>query len=254
MQTTFYMSFISMAYLPLLFTASFIDFDNGNGFLSALAFFPHGLSDFSQTWYSVTGKTILQAEIIGIFKQFVYKTRDKIYPELWDRLKDRSWTWNEFNTQQTSIQAYVNLYGGGKYEIHARYSTALVYIAMAFLYGTAMPMFFPVVVAHLFVMYCYDRVTLCWMYTHPPAYSAAMTSRALKIMKFIPLFGLPWVYWQLGNRQIFDNVIVDIKTVHDVHPSLHTPYQSIKTLISEGYHAPNFVPAIAFILAVVYLG
>jgi hypothetical protein len=36
-----------MAYLPLLFTASFVDIDGGNGFLSMIAFFPNGISDFS---------------------------------------------------------------------------------------------------------------------------------------------------------------------------------------------------------------
>jgi len=42
MTITFYLKFFSLAYLPLLFTASFTDFDNGEGFLSAIAFFPNG--------------------------------------------------------------------------------------------------------------------------------------------------------------------------------------------------------------------
>lgn len=71
----------------------------------------------------------------------------------------------------------------------------LVNITMAFLYGTAMPMFFPMVALHLFVMYIYDRICLCWINVQPPAYSADMTYTSLSIMKRIPLFALPWVFW-----------------------------------------------------------
>jgi hypothetical protein len=51
--------------------------------------------------------------LIKIVAQFVYKIRDKIYPDYWDRINDRSWTNNDKNTQKTSIQEYVALYGGG---------------------------------------------------------------------------------------------------------------------------------------------
>jgi hypothetical protein len=47
METTFILKLIGYAYLPLLYTASFVDIDHGNGFLSALAFFPNRISDFS---------------------------------------------------------------------------------------------------------------------------------------------------------------------------------------------------------------
>jgi hypothetical protein len=84
--------------------------------------------------------------------------------------------------------------------IHFHYSTVLVNITIAFLYGAAMPMFFLVITAHFFTMYVYDRIALCWIHMYPPAYSAEMTYSSLKIMKFIPIITLPWVYWQLGNR------------------------------------------------------
>jgi len=148
----------------------------------------------------VTGTTIFNAMLLGIFKQFVYKTRDKIYIDLWNRFKDRSWTSDDLSTQQTSIQAYVKLYGGGQFMIHTHFSTALVNVGMAFLYGTAMPMFFPVMAGHFFMMYVYDRISLCWIHMVPPAYSAELIYKGLRIIRFMPVICLPWVYWQLGNR------------------------------------------------------
>lgn len=70
---------------------------------------------------------------------------------------------------------------------------------------------------------------------------------ALDIMRFIPLISLPFVYWELGNRQIFGNNLATVKNISDQETSGHYLTQSIDTVLSDGIVAPNFAPFVCYL-------
>lgn len=75
-----------------------------------------------------------------------------------------------------------------------------MFLSMALVYGTAMPLFFPIGLMGYLTLWFNERLLLCYYYKQPPAYDTEITDQAYYIMTFLPLISLPFVYWQLGNR------------------------------------------------------
>jgi len=121
----------------------------------------------------------------------------------------------------------VTLYSGPDYQIDGRFSVVLMFLSMAFVYGTAMPLFFPIGLFGYVVLWVNERLQLCWFYKMPPAYDTEITYTALTILKYLPLLSLPFVYWQLGNRQIFHHQVSDITVLNKSRLSGHTISQSL---------------------------
>lgn len=69
-------SLINMCLMPLLVSASFIDFDGGNGWLQAISFTKYGQSDFNSDWYYSTGVIIKNAMLISIFRSYTLITKN----------------------------------------------------------------------------------------------------------------------------------------------------------------------------------
>ena len=46
---------------------------------------------------------------------------------------------------------------------------------------------------------------MAYYYRQPPSYDEKLNKRAIKVLKFAPVFMFLLGYWALGNRQIFFN-------------------------------------------------
>jgi hypothetical protein len=86
-----------------------------------------------------------------------------------------------------------------------------MFVALAFMYGTVMPAFYILAFIAAFFKAFTDRIMLCYYFQKPPTFNAKMIYTFLKILRYIPFVSLPFAFWQLGNRQILDNVVVDKK-------------------------------------------
>jgi hypothetical protein len=78
--------------------------------------------------------------------------------KLLTRFLDRGCSNDRYKTKKTSIQEYVNLYSGPDYKIDRKFSMLLMYLSMAFVYGTAMPLFFPIGVFGYFCLWVNERL------------------------------------------------------------------------------------------------
>ena len=94
----------------------------------------------------------------------------------------------------------MELYSGPEYLIHFRYSAILVFVGVALVYGTAMPLLYPIALAGFMVLWVNERLLLCYYYRMPPAFDTEITEATLSIMRLLPLLSLPFTFWQLGNR------------------------------------------------------
>jgi hypothetical protein len=67
------------------------------------------------------------------------------------------------------------------------------------------------------------------------------------MMRMMPLCSLLFVFWQLGNRQIFDNFVVPVTNQHEHHFCGHNFWQSIQQL---NWYSPNFLPILILVLMI----
>ena len=90
------------------------------------------------------------------------------------------------------------------------------------MYGTALPILYPIAAWAFFVLFSLERMLVCYYYKQPPAFDEKMTTTALKMLMWAPLVYMMLSYWFLGNNQIFDNLLFKTKNIRDVVLQGHT--------------------------------
>lgn len=218
--------FINTAALLTLGSANFYDIDGGYGPLSAV-FVVGEETDFNVDWYRTVGALLMKTMFMTALWPLIELTMFYCIMNL-QRAADRGFGPDTFKSELPTVQAYVDLYAGPEYLIHYRYATILLNIFMAFLYGTSMPYLYFCAVLAFVILYINERLLVCYYYREPPTFDEKMTVMTLEMTKYVPLMMLPFAFWQLGNRQIFDDVVFEIvyKTDflisgHDIQQALH---------------------------------
>jgi hypothetical protein len=116
----------------------------------------------------------------------------------------------EKKTKKVTVSQYVNLYGGPTYLIHFKYSSIMIQVFVSFFYGMFLPILFPICLFGLINMYVTERLCMAYFYKQPPSYDEKLNKRAIKFLKFAPVFMFFLGYWALGNRQIFFNEAIPV--------------------------------------------
>lgn len=98
-------------------------------------------------------------------------------------------------TGTKTLQAYINLYAGPEYLLHAKYSSILTITYIAMLYGAGMPILFPIAAISLFVLFLVEKWAIYYIYKAPPAYDEKLSNKALGVLKLAPLLLLSFGYW-----------------------------------------------------------
>mmetsp|Transcript_8384 Transcript_8384/g.14013 ORF Transcript_8384/g.14013 Transcript_8384/m.14013 type:complete len:164 (+) Transcript_8384:2389-2880(+) len=110
-----------------------------------------------------------------------------------------------YNTKCTTIQRYVNIYAGPLYYMHFKYSSIMNIVFITMMFGTGMPILFPVAACSLMVIYLLEKGMLYYAYKCPPAYDEKLNNSVLSNLSFAPLFLFSFGYWMLTNKQIIQN-------------------------------------------------
>jgi hypothetical protein len=220
MVSIFVGQFVNTAVLLTLNSANFKDIDGGNGPLSWI-FMVGNLTDFDVDWYRSVGAIIMKTMFMTALWPLIEFVM--FYSIMnFSRCLDRGFSSDTFITGMPTVQAYIDLYAGPEYLIHYRYSTILLNIGVAFLYGTGMPYLYVCALLAFIILYLNERLLVCYYYREPPAFDEKMTLMVLDLVKYVPLMMLPFVFWMLGNRQIFDDKVYEIVYKQDVHLSGHS--------------------------------
>jgi hypothetical protein len=80
------------------------------------------------------------------------------------RLLDRSFSSDRFKSKKRSIQLYIDIYSGPDYMIHLRFSTIMNLVFICFMYGTALPLLYPLALWSFFVLFSLERILVCYYY------------------------------------------------------------------------------------------
>ena len=83
------------------------------------------------------------------------------------------------------------------------------------MYGAVLPVLFSIALVNFISVYVLERFLVIYYFKEPPAYDETMTMLCILCSRFIVLAGLALSFWQLGNRQIFDNILFRITTANE---------------------------------------
>ena len=111
-------------------------------------------------------------------------------------------------TKCKTIQQYVNLYAGPKHVMSYQYSAILTTVWVTFMYGTIVPILYPMAAFTFFNYYVVDKFLITYYYQRPPVYDDKLNMRALELMKIAPIICMFFGYWFMGNMQIFNSKII----------------------------------------------
>ncbi len=212
--------FVNTAVLVVLNNASFHDFDGGVGPLSQV-FRVGTMTDFNVLWYKSVGTILMKAMLMAGLWPLIE------FGMFWSmmtffRCLDKNFGSDMFYTNSPSIQAYIDTWAGPIYLIHYRYATILLQIGVAFMYGTGMPLLYFYAFLAYAILYVNESLLVCYYYREPPAFDEKMTMLCIELSNWVPYIMLPFGFWMLGNRQIFENVIHEINFKSDIKLSGHT--------------------------------
>ena len=131
----------------------------------------------------------------------------------------------ENKTKKITNAQYINLYAGPDYLMHFRYSSVIVQVYVAFMYGLMMPIIFPIVMVGIFNLYVMERLTLAYYYRQPPMFDEKLNNRALSLLQGAPIPMFLLSYWAFGNTQMFFDTSPEVGT-HGQQPSdpVHQPF------------------------------
>ena len=80
------------------------------------------------------------------------------------------------------LQAFVQLYQGPIFSIHWKYAYILNVVLICMAFGPAIPILFPIGFMSLCVLYCTERLMMCYSYQRPPNFDSKVNFSALSML------------------------------------------------------------------------
>lgn len=159
---TFYVLFLNTAWLLLLV--------NANMTAQPISFGLEGnMSDFNSDWFRTTGNLMISTMLFNAYYpilEFIGFWALRIL----SRLTDSGWTLNHNKTKTTSVQGYIDIWGGPLFYTHFKYSSILNIVFVTFMYGFGLPILFPIACVTFLITYVIEKSSLYYSYRQPPAY------------------------------------------------------------------------------------
>ena len=97
----------------------------------------------------------------------------------------------------------------------------LVIVWIAFLFGSGLPILFPIGLFGLVVLYVTNRFSLAYLCRAPPVYDEKMNMTTIKLLKMAPLLYVCVGAWIFSNQQTFYNTVTPNKGQDIFMPSDH---------------------------------
>lgn len=150
----FIAQFFNTAILILLVYANLEEVSPGVGVILDGQF-----RDYTPKWYRLVGNNIVQTMFINAFMPIITETVAKLTSGF-ARCRDRGFSFGAdaiYNTNQSQIYSYVDLYVGPDYVIHFKYSAILNVTFVTMMYGLGMPILFPIAAVSYFIFWAVER-------------------------------------------------------------------------------------------------
>jgi hypothetical protein len=161
--------------------------------------------DFNAAFYKTVGNSLIETMIFNMYYPIVEYLLYLAMRLAYRALDRNCCSCNKFSTKKNSIKAYQDLYSGPGYYIHFKYSTILNTVFVTFMFGFGMPIFFPIALGSMAILYFLEKSMLYWVYQQPPMYDQRLNDSVLDKLKIAPLFYLAFGYWMVSSKQLLSN-------------------------------------------------
>lgn len=155
--------------------------------------------DFNNRWFISIGDTVIGASIVNIFTPLVEIVIIYIFI-LPKRIFDRGFCCCYKKTRTLTINKYVSIWSGPKFEIHFKYSMILNLVFISMIFGPGLPILFPITLVSLMVLYISEKYMLYYVNQEPQHYDEVLNNNILNFMYGVPLLPLCFGYWMLTNQ------------------------------------------------------
>ena len=143
------------------------------------------------------------------------------------RCFDRGFSCNKYKTKKKTSQGYANLYSGPEYMIHFKYSTIMNVSFVTLMYGSGLPLLYPIALTSYIVLYCIEKCLLLRSYKMPPEFDEKLSKSALRMMRWASILAFGVGYWMLSNQQIFYNTLAPVDNSQSVPYTQHIIFANV---------------------------
>jgi len=103
------------------------------------------------------------------------------------------------NTRCQTIQKFELIYSGPIFFVHYRLAFIVSIVYLAFLFGPAIPLLFPIALAGLIITYLSERLRMAYQYRKPPMYDSRLSQNTLDALSYAPIFYSVYASWIFSN-------------------------------------------------------
>lgn len=161
--------------------------------------------DFNSDFFKTVGSTLIGTLLFNVYFPLLYFLMQWSFRAL-KRFYDRKYSLcNEYNTRQTAMQPYIDLYSGPVFMLHYKYSSVLNISFVTMMFGYGIPMLFPIAAVSFLVLYCLEKGSLYYSYRLPPMYDHRLSEMILSSLLIAPIFYLAFGFWMCSSNQILSN-------------------------------------------------
>ena len=151
--------------------------------------------DLTTDWYPDVGANLIITYLFIVvwplidWSWFWFQTKLFVW---WDQ----GCSCDKNKTKAKTIQEYIKIHGGAEFDIHNKYAMIVNLVIVAFLHGVHMPIFFPMCVLGLMVLYITDKLRMAYYYRRPVLYDARMDLWVNQVLLYAgPFLMLIFGYW-----------------------------------------------------------
>ena len=157
-------------------------------------------TDFNSDWFLEVGPLIVEtmqaAAFMPIIEFMIAYAKTKVF-----YYKDQfNYIFCFKNKKITSIQDYIDKIGGEEMHLHSFHSTLLNTFFVCLMFGTALPILYPIGLLTFVILYVSHRLQVFYFFKQPPMYDKELTSNTLKLVPFACIIHMFFTYWFLDNK------------------------------------------------------
>lgn len=116
---------------------------------------------------------------------------------------------NGGKTKCTSELQFIKLYSGPNFLIHFKYALNMNIIFVTMMFGTGLPILFPIALISFIIIYILENFMLLKVYKKPIEYHGELHAKVLNILGHASILFLAFSFWQLSNLQLIKYIEKD---------------------------------------------
>lgn len=181
-------------------------------------------SDFNQSWYKDVAPIMILTQLINVFSpqvDYLVYGMTKMFARHIDRGLCSCFYRSVVRTKSATIHEYVDLHAGPDYFIFFKYAFILKMILFSALYGSTIPIVFPINFLAFLNMYFTERYLLAKFYRKPPVIDKRVSTQVIKELTPAVLLGFMFAFWMLGEPC---SLLGEVKWMNNLRQNMQTTH------------------------------